>query len=377
MTRLANTAKTELMKGLDQASIPIKVEHARNHFLTPTHSVGQGNKWVDAINIFKYGRVYPNRNPVVLLLCYTIFLSLMGRFAGWREAYFPLGLNSSTMSGLSFVMAFMVSFRLNECYQRWYEARTGLRRLASVSNDICRLTCVYIAQESNGGLKNDLVQLILGLVVAFPIALKNNLRGAIDQTESDLRKAGLRPRHIQQILDGQNGPRTWRWIVTLMSGCINQAAQRKYISWEIVRELEDSIKSQTNTGGLCVRIATTPLNFAVSVHVRSVLVLFFLMLPIACISNDIPYGWTIVLVSVTQVVILTVDEIAVEMETPFGNEAVDLPLEAFCNEIIENTFAFAQWDVGPCLKLKPDERPSRRASSPPARTGIPTFSANI
>jgi predicted membrane chloride channel (bestrophin family) len=32
-----------------------------------------------------------------------------------------------------------------------------------------------------------------------------------------------------------------------------------------------------------------------------------------------------------------VDEIAVQIETPFGMEATDLPLENFCNLIVKNT----------------------------------------
>ena len=156
------------------------------------------------------------------------------------------------------------------------EARKGWGQLVSVSNDICRLTSAYIAQKADGGLENELVQEIFGLVIAFPIALTNNLRNRDEQNNIDLKTIGLSEDHYNSVLHaGIGNGRTWRWVVTLLSACIHEAAEREYIPWEIVRERWNKVsKEQTETGGICCRIAETPLNFAVSIHVRTVLGLF-------------------------------------------------------------------------------------------------------
>ena len=311
------------------------------------HSYMQADNWKDAVNLFKRGRVFPNKKPMIFFSIYALILVALSDYYPPSKSYFPVGtLTPSSTVGLSFVMAFMVSFRLNECYGRWYEARKGWGRLVSVSNDICRLTSAYIAQTAEGGLENELVQKIFGLVIAFPIALTNNLRNNDEHNAVDLKTVGLSEDHYHSVLHaGLGNGRTWRWIVTLLSACIHEAAERGYITWEIVREMEQSVKEQTQTGGICCRIAETPLNYAVSIHVRSVLCLFFLMLPLACISNGLHAGWTLFIVIITLMVILTVDEIAVEMETPFGFDEVDLNLENYCNSIVGNTLMFARMDV--------------------------------
>lgn len=87
-------------------------------------------------------------------------------------------------------------------------------------------------------------------------------------------------------------------------------------------------------GGICALIKATPLNFALAIHIRSVLGLYFSIMPVAILSSGMSPFIMVVLIFILLWVALTVDEIACEMETPFGNEAVDLPMGNYCQLII-------------------------------------------
>ncbi len=60
--------------------------------------------------------------------------------------------------------------------------------------------------------------------------------------------------------------------------------------------------------------------------------------------------WTAVFVGIVSFVLLGVEEIAHEIEMPFGKDPNDLPLDRICQDIIENTEAIMAFNLSSDLQ---------------------------
>ncbi len=89
--------------------------------------------------------------------------------------------------------------------------------------------------------------------------------------------------------------------------------------------------------GGCERIRKTPLPFAYVVHLRRALVIYCVTLPFALVET---FGWfTILDVLFVAYTFFGIEEIGVEIEGPFGDDANDLPMQSFCETIHNNVYA--------------------------------------
>jgi putative membrane protein len=77
--------------------------------------------------------------------------------------------------------------------------------------------------------------------------------------------------------------------------------------------------------GSCERILLTPLPFAYVAHLRWALIVYAATLPLALVEG---FGWwSLLAVFLIAWVLFGIEEIGVEIESPFGTDANDLPLE--------------------------------------------------
>ena len=60
--------------------------------------------------------------------------------------------------------------------------------------------------------------------------------------------------------------------------------------------------------------------------------LYFFFLPPLLISNGTTLGAHIIIMLVLSHALMTVDNLAVQVEMPFGFDILDLPLEEYCNQ---------------------------------------------
>ena len=78
----------------------------------------------------------------------------------------------------------------------------------------------------------------------------------------------------------------------------------------------------------CERIRRTPLPPGYVGVLRAVILIWLMMLPI-CLLDEMPFS-NIPIVALTSYLLLSIEDIAIQMEDPFGFDSNDLPLEAFC-----------------------------------------------
>ena len=124
-----------------------------------------------------------------------------------------------------------------------------------------------------------------------------------------------------------------------MTDCLLQARQRGLITDIVQMSLDANIQQLVDYLGGCERIRKTPLPFAYVVHLRRALIIYCFTLPFALVET---FGWFTVLdVLFVSYIFFGIEEIGVEIEGPFGNDANDLPLQDICETIQNNIYALA------------------------------------
>jgi putative membrane protein len=129
------------------------------------------------------------------------------------------------------------------------------------------------------------------------------------------------------------------YVAHRMSSCLQHARVRGLITDIIQMSLDQNVQLLVDYVGGCERIRKTPLPFAYAVHLRRALVIYCLTLPFALVES---FGWfTIFDVLFVTYTFFGIEEIGVEIEGPFGDDANDLPMQDLCETIQNNIYALA------------------------------------
>jgi putative membrane protein len=132
-------------------------------------------------------------------------------------------------------------------------------------------------------------------------------------------------------------------IALRISRHIADARDRGLISDYVAMTLDQNVQLLVDYLGSCERIRKTPLPFAYVVHLRRALILYCVTLPFALVE---PFGWWSILVTaLISYTFFGIEELGVEIENPFGDDANDLPLEQICETIESDLLALL--DGGP------------------------------
>ncbi len=217
-------------------------------------------------------------------------------------------------AALSLVLGWLLVFRTNSAYARWWEARTLWGSLVNSSRNLAiKLTCLT-------KLTDDDVRILQKPLATFPIALMEHLRRPASPGQSS-RSDGqssdwdhLPAKLVQEI---------YLWIGSAKANGKIDGHELRVIDLELAKLLEIC--------GGCERIARTPIVRSYRTFARQCILLFLLSLPWG-ISNDFGW-WTIPLAIITTYFMLGMEIVAEHVEEPFGLDEDDLDLEGLCKTI--------------------------------------------
>jgi putative membrane protein len=124
------------------------------------------------------------------------------------------------------------------------------------------------------------------------------------------------------------------YCIDVLTNYIQEAYAAGKISDPVRCMMDLNIKTFQDTLGGCEGIKETPIPVAFVVHMRALMVLWLITLPMTLAHL---MGWTTIVVSfVVTFAILGIDAMAVEIENPFGHDYNDLPLGMICETIAQN-----------------------------------------
>ena len=221
-------------------------------------------------------------------------------------------------------LSFLVVFRTNSAYDRWWEARNAWQTLISS----CRAIGAQVAPALRDEKAHEAVCMQL---VAFAVALKAWLREEPIQSEelgvsmdrhliAELNRAHCPP--LQAIRAISKTVRT-----NLKVDDPRTAHDEAELNTAVYNEALEQLRVLSVAVGACEKIKLTPMTFGYIATLRSFLILWLCTLPLSLIGE---YGWIAVpALSLITFLFLTVEQMAIEIEQPFGDDANDLPLEDY------------------------------------------------
>jgi putative membrane protein len=171
-------------------------------------------------------------------------------------------------------------------------------------------------------------------VTAYTRALKQHLRGDRDLSEIRPLVSG---EVFRRVTAAANPPAV---LAHALSAWVRERQQAGELDAVTARALEGNVCSLVDTAANCERIGQTPIPFAYAVHIKQMLTLYLATLPFVLVPK---MGLAAVFaVAGIAFGLVGIEEAGVEIEDPFGTDANDLPLEAFCASVAEDAKALAE-----------------------------------
>lgn len=240
---------------------------------------------------------------------WALLMGLYSLLPLWKEysAFREWGDTPSDVhAALSLVLGWLLVFRTNTAYSRWWEARTLWGSLVNASRNLA------IKLSSFANLRADEEELVERPLREFPSALMQHLRRAGVNDGRSPGEAAHRPLNIAQGLYRRVAE--WR------------ACDR--IAGDELRAVDMELAKLMDICGACERIARTPMIRSYKIFARQCIGLFLITLPWG-IAHDFGW-WTIPLTVIIAYFMIGLETVAEHVEEPFGTDEDDLDLESLC-----------------------------------------------
>jgi putative membrane protein len=239
-------------------------------------------------------------------------IAAIGAAAAWvyRDRGFHAPSVAHTLLGVA--LGLLLVFRTNASYDRWWEGRRMLGMIVNRSRDLARQTKAYVADPT------DRADLSRWVRASYALACQHLRRERDLGALGDLLTAGERA-----ALE----PATCRPVVALawISARLAAIASSGGLSEQRLAVMDANLTSFLDSFGAAERIVKTPVPFAYAQHIKTFLMLFCATLPFVIVDS---MGWaTPAVAAAIAFALFGIEEIAVEIEDPFGYDPNDLPLD--------------------------------------------------
>lgn len=217
---------------------------------------------------------------------------------------------------------FLLVFRTNAAYDRWWEGRKHWGMLINRTRDFARQAVSYIGDDVH-------VERLIRYTVAFAVTTKVHLR--IERDLSDL--SNMKVVSDEQIEEIQGAKHMPNFCLEVLSETLASAKKAGLLTEIGTLMLDSNLTQYEDDLGACERIMKTKMPFAYIVHLRAFLMLWLLVLPFCLVAE---FEWrTIPACMFSAYAILGLDSIGIDIENPFGHDFNDLPIDDITNNTIK------------------------------------------
>jgi putative membrane protein len=266
------------------------------------------------------GSVIPQIMPMVLLCsAFGFIISLL------YAQGFPVSSHTGSILP-SLVLGLLLVFRTNTAYERFWEGRKLWGTLVNTLRNLARQIWVNVDEKE----PKDVLEKkeILRLLIAFAVALKLHLRQ--EQINEELAEL-ISPSQYEKLQKMNNPPiEISFWI----SDYLNHQWERGCLDIYQLTAMNELVNIIIDVLGGCERILRTPIPLAYAIHLKHLLLLYCLLLPLEMVKN---FGWGLGFVmGIISFTLFGIEAIGIEIENPFGRDPNDLLLDTICNTIKRN-----------------------------------------
>ncbi|ABG52419.1 protein of unknown function UPF0187 [Trichodesmium erythraeum IMS101] len=239
---------------------------------------------------------------------------------------FPVTLPIKNSIVPSLVLGLLLVFRTNTAYERFWQGRQLWGNIVNIVRNFARQ--IWVTVEENNQADREEKEEIIRLLVAFAIASKLHLRCQ----KINLELQGYMPKKWYEKIKKMNHPPIH--IAFLIGDYLQNQYKRGCVNPYQLTALFQLLDKMVEALTSCEGILKTPIPLAYSIHLRQLLLIYCLLLPFQIVNQF--YFWTGLVVAIISFTVLGIEEIALEIENPFGYDPNDLPLDSICTTMHHN-----------------------------------------
>ena len=239
-------------------------------------------------------------------------VAALGALAVWlyRDRGFHAPPIAHTILGVA--LGLLLVFRTNASYDRWWEGRRMFGMIVNRSRDLARQICTFVDDREERALLVRWVRVTYALICQH--LRRERELGALGDLVTAEERASLEPASCRPAI-------ALAWI----SARLAARARAGAMSEQRLQLVDGNLTSFFDSFGAAERIMKTPVPFAYAQHIKMFLALFCFTVPFAIVDV---MGWaTPAVCAGVAFAMFGIEEIAVEIEDPFGYDANDLPLD--------------------------------------------------
>lgn len=235
----------------------------------------------------------------------------------------------------SIVLGLLLVFRTNTAYARFWEGCRAWGKLKISSRVLARRISNTIAVDNSEAQQEKIYY--LQLVPVMMSTIKTHLRN------ESLEKRGqviLRQEHLEELATVEHIPLR---IINWFASYFYRNYQEYKINEIFFSELSNILDNIVQELGSCERILNTPMPKAYSIHLKHLLLIYCLSIPIQFVAQlD---WWVIPVAGITSFALLGIEAIGLEIEDPFGYDPNDLPLDLYCQKIYDEVDELLKYET--------------------------------
>jgi len=271
----------------------------------------------------------------------SLYAGLVSIFSGLLKyadvsGYIPVSsmqaeLNSALFSGFTFTLSFVLVFRTNQCYNRFWQCGSSVCTMRSMIYEACS-SLVAFAHMSKHPV-HEVEALTQTLVRLFSLLHACALSAVSNATDNDFPIIDLEaiPMDVLQELKGFDGKLrvdiVYQWIQTLIvnslsSGLLNVPPP---ILSRVFQEMEKSMVEFNQI----LQVITIPFPFPYAQSAALLLALYSIFTPVVVVFWTERIYVAMIFTFVCTLGMFVIELIATEIENPFGEDINDLPIPDF------------------------------------------------
>ena len=257
------------------------------------------------------------------------------------DKFLPLkhtSLPSLPLGVLITAMSIFLAFQINQCYDRWWEARRLWGQLINVSRSLGRQITTLLTDKRFSSIPDekeaakfhrDLVYRHLAYVNTLRIALRSG--GKLSATDWQFLAQFLADAEILELKSAINVPAQ---LLQKQGKVIGALVGKEWGEQQILLQLDDSLNLLCDIQGGCERIKRTAFPDRFNFHTRVFVWLLAILIPFSLIESDQHFD-VVAMVTETMLafIFVTIERLGAELRDPFENRANDTPMSAICRII--------------------------------------------
>jgi ion channel-forming bestrophin family protein len=264
--------------------------------------------WETVRRLFPPLKVRAKLWPMMLLLAgYGVLVSYAIQFEHLPQIEW--GAESTVVNGLA--LSFLIGFRNNHAYDRWWEARKLWGQLINENRNLC------LKVRSLAGIDAADREAVGRLIIPFAESLKDHLRSGVGRDSSSA--------EIQTDSQWRHQPS--RAASAILETVVRWEHEGHIDGWRLLW-LDGEVKSLMDICGACERIRNTPLSSSYRALVRHGIAIYLAIAPFYLIEDTGLSGLPMFVLAAY--FLIGIELVAEEIEEPFGAGGDNLPLERYC-----------------------------------------------